>query len=254
MKTIAIANNKGGVSKSSSTLCLADALSEMGRRVLVVDMDPQCNTTSASQGETEDVNTMYDILKKECTLKEAIQNCKRYDLVPNDPLLSGRESDFTGQLSTLKLLKKELSKVSKDYDYAVIDTPPNLGFYMVTSLLACDGVIMPLDAKKFAVDGISQLVSFIKDEIMSENDEMQIYGALITQADYRYAETSGFVELLPELGEQNGFRVFNTVIRTCSDIQKAQNNVVSLYDYNRSSKAVKDYEALAEELEEIING
>ena len=251
MKTITIANNKGGVGKTSTVLGLSDALSEAGRRVLVIDMDPQCNTTSTSKGETDDRYTMFDILREECTLSDTIQKRERYDLVPNDVLLSGREAEFIVHLPKLKLLKKQLQSVKDNYDYAIIDTPPNFGFYMTAALLASDGVIMPLDAGKYAVDGISQLLGFINDA-RSENENMQIYGALITQADYRYGETKNFIKQLPELGKQNGFKVFKSIIRTCADIQKAQNHVESIYDYNRSSKAVKDFEAFAKELERTI--
>ncbi len=251
MVTITIANNKGGVAKTSTVLGLADALAEAKRKILVIDMDPQCNTTSTSNGETEDQYTMFDILREECSLKDTIQKKVRYDLVPNDVLLSGRETEFIVHLPKLKLLKKQLAAVKDDYDYAIIDTPPNFGFYMTAALLASDGVVMPLDAEKYAVDGISQLLNFINDA-RSENENMRIYGALITKADFRYAETKNFIAQLPVLGEQNGFKVFKSIIRTCSDIQKAQNRVKSIYDYNRASKAVKDYEAFAKELERTI--
>ena len=258
MKTIAIANNKGGVGKTSTVLNLADTFARMGRNVLVIDMDPQCNTTSTSKGEITGVYTMHDFLHNECTIKDAIQGKqdepggRRYSIVPNDPLLSGRESEFSGDLKMLKLLKRELKTVDDEFDYAIIDTPPQFGYYMTTSLLASDGVVMPLDAEKYAVDGLSQLLRFITDARL-ENEEMRIYGALVTKVDLRYSETQPFLDQLPVMGEQLGFPVFKSNIRTCSDIKKAQDHVMQVYDYTKHSKALIDYELFAEELEEVIN-
>ncbi len=262
MKTIAIANNKGGVGKTSSVVCTADALARMDKRVLVIDMDPQCNTTSTSRAEVEDTYTMYDFLKEECALTDTIQEpledgFRRYAIIPNDPLLSGRESEFIVQLPKLKLLKRSLKDLEDNYDYVLIDTPPQFGFYMTTALLASDGVVMPLDAEKYAVDGLSQLVKFINDAKI-ENETMRIYGALITKVDFRYAETQPFLDMMPKIGEANGFRVFKTVIRTSSDIKRSQDNVMSVYDYSKTSgskkksKAVEDYDNFAKELEGVI--
>ncbi len=255
MKTIAVANNKGGVGKTTTVVNLADTLARMGRKVLVIDMDPQCNTTGTSRGVTDGVNTMYDFLHSECKLKEAIQEAeeggRRYAIVPNDPLLNGRESEFAGDLKMLKHLRRELKSVEKEFDYTIIDTPPQFGYYMTTSLLASDGVVMPLDAEKYAIDGLSQLLKFI-NEARLENEQMEVYGALITKVDLRYAETQPFLDQLPVLGEQLGFPVFKAYIRTCSDIKKAQDNVMMVYDYTKHSKALIDYEQFAEELEEVI--
>lgn len=254
MVTIAIANNKGGVGKTTTALCVADALSRAGKRVLVVDMDPQCNTTTTAHGEIEGVNTMFDYLKEECSIEEALQKAdenRRFDLIPNDPLLSVREAEFASQVTKLKLLKRGLKTLAKQYDYCLIDTPPQFGFYTTTSLLSCDGVVVPIDAEKFAVDGLGSLLKYI-DGLKVENEDLEVYGVLVTKVDMRHSETKVFLENMPTYAEHFGFKIFDSKIRVCADLAKAQSRLIPVYDYDRHSKASFDYDNFVDELQEVV--
>ena len=147
---IAIANQKGGVGKSTTAINIADVLRLDGNKVLFLDLDPQRNSTTTYGAKIDGENTIVDVLKKDCTAAEAIQHLPLGDIIAGDPLLAQEKTYFDSKLAKELLLKKALKDVEDDYDYVVMDTPPDLGIYMVNALAAADGCVIPMKADKYS--------------------------------------------------------------------------------------------------------
>ena len=251
MITIAIANQKGGVAKTTTALCLANGLQECGYKVLMIDMDPQCNTSSTYRAIQENTATLYDLLHEDCTIEEAIQTTESGDIISGDNNLAGIEGEFAAHIKNYSLLRKALKTIDDKYDFAIIDTPPNIGFYMTSALVASSGVIVPLKAEKFAIDGLAQIMANINDA-KDVNPDLQIYGVLLTVYDKRTALDTVVHDQLPQIGKERGFKVFKTSIRTCQQIKEAQSRQVRLFDGYTNWKGAIDYANLIKEwLEEV---
>ncbi len=264
---IAVANQKGGVGKTTTAVNLADALKHFNYKVLFIDLDPQHNSTSTYGAVIEDENTIVDVLKKDCTAKEAIQETPLGDIIAGDDLLSTEESYFNSQKARERILRTQLKTVEDDYDFIVMDTPPNLGIYMVNALTAADGCIIPIKAEQYAIDGLGLLIQTVNEVIELLNEDLRIYGVVLTCYDARNGLDVGIKEALPEVGNQKGFRTFNTQIRVSQDVKKSQairdsideeGNVVvsnrSLFDNYKGSNAAVDYVNFTKEVLEVING
>ena len=251
MITISIANQKGGVAKTTTALCLANGLQECGYKVLVIDMDPQCNTSSTYRAIQENTATLYDFLHEDCTIEEAIQTTESGDIISGDSNLAGIEGEFAAHIKNYSLLRKALKTIDDKYDFAIIDTPPNIGFYMTSALVASSGVIVPLKAEKFAIDGLAQIMANSNDA-KDVNPDLQIYGVLLTVYDKRTALDTVVHDQLPEIGKERGFKVFKTSIRTCQQIKEAQSRQVRLFDEYPNCNAAIDYANLIKELLEEV--
>lgn len=260
---IAVANQKGGVGKTTTTINLADALKHFGYNVLTIDLDPQCNTTSTFNAIYEGENSIVDVLNNDCTTEEAIQHLALGDIIPGDKILSGELEHFSAKMGREYLLKKKLREVDDKYDFVVIDTPPTLGLYMINALTAADGCIIPLQAEAYSIEGLSELFTTIQQIRENElNSNLEVYGTLITKFDVRTDMDKGLRADLPAIAEQYDFRTFNTLIRISQEIKKAQNmkfdedEIVnrSLFDNFKKSNGATDYVDFTKELLEVING
>ena len=264
---IAIANQKGGVGKTTTAINLADALKHFNYKVLFIDMDPQTNSTSTYGAQIEDENTIVDLLKKDCTAKEAIQTTPLGDIIAGDSLLATEENYFNSQKARERLLKVQLKEIEDDYDFIIMDTPPNLGIYMINALTAANGCIIPIKAEQYAVDGLGLLIDTINEVIELLNENLKIYGVLMTCYDARNGLDVGTLEALPKVGEENGFKAFKTPIRISQDVKKAQamrdevdenGNIIkanrSPFDNFKGSNAAVDYVNFTKEVLEEING
>ena len=257
---IAIANQKGGVGKTTTAINIADALIHMNYKVLFIDLDPQHNSTSTYGALIEDNNTIVDVMKKDCSAKEAIQKTLLGDIIAGDDLLSQEEQFFNSQAAREGILKRQLKTVEEDYDYIIMDTPPNLGIYMKNALTAADGCIISIKAEQYAIDGLGLLLETIDETIELLNPNLRIYGVLLNVYDARNALDKQINEILPQIGEDKGFRVFKTAIRVSQDVKKVQSMQSSANDVNRSlfenypsSNAAVDYVNVTKELLEVIN-
>ncbi len=264
---IAVANQKGGVGKTTTAVNLADALRHFNYKVLFIDLDPQHNSTSTYGAVIEDENTIVDLLKKDCTAKEAIQTTPLGDIIAGDGLLATEENYFNSQKARERILKSQLKELEDDYDFIIMDTPPNLGIYMINALTAADGCIIPIKAEQYAIDGLGLLIETINEVIELLNESLKIYGVLMTSYDARNGLDVGIKEALPEVGEARGFKAFDTQIRISQDVKKAQairdtvdeegNLVVanrSLFENFKTSNAAVDYVNFTKEILEVING
>jgi len=262
---IAIANQKGGVGKTTTAVNLADALIHFGNKVLFIDMDPQHNSTSTYGAQIDGANTIVDVLKKDCTAKEAIQETPLGDIIAGDGLLSQEENYFNAQKARERILKTQLKEVDQEYDYIIMDTPPNLGIYMINALTAADGCIIPIKAEQYAIDGLGLLIDTINEVIEVLNEDLKIYGVVMTAYDSRNGLDTGIKEALPEVGTQKGFNTFKNSIRISQDVKKVQaipdeideegNKIIanrSLFENFKTSNAAVDYVNLTKEVMEVI--
>lgn len=249
--TISFASEKGGIGKTTMATNIADTLSRKGFKVLIVDVDPQCNTTSFFKGTSTNVATMYDILGKQISdVNEAIQHGEKLDIIPCDPLLVNNESNFC-KLEDYYILKKALKPVKENYDFIIIDTPPNLGSYLTNALVASDGVILPMMPQKFAIDGATTLMQHIRNIQEVANENLKIYGIAFINYDARKSLDNAIKDMLPEVAQNINTNIFKTYIRTCQQIQDAQAKNISIYDLP-NNKAQEDFSQITEELLKII--
>lgn len=249
---IAIANQKGGIGKTTTALNFTDALNHSGYKTLLIDVDPQANSTGSYKASIEGENTLYDVLEKKCEPAEAIQHTEFGDIIPGDPCLSEIENKLLTSIGGYNSLNKIISKVEDDYDFIIIDTPPNLGIYMISALTAATGIIIPMKAEKYAIDGLKRLIVTINDVMENSNPELNIYGLLLTAYDVRNKLDVDTWAQLPQVAENIGMNVFSRPIRICQAVKNAQSNMRSLFEDAPTSSAAIDYAAIVKELLEVI--
>ena len=244
-KVIAVANQKGGVAKTTTTLNLAAAFSEKGHRVLCVDMDPQGNLTM-SQGidpDTLDVS-MYDVLVHHTSIREVIRR-REIDVACASIDLAGAEIAMSTKIGRERSLEKALRAVSEDYDWIFVDTPPSLGLLTVNALTAANQVIVPVQCEYLSMRGLIQLqntLSMIRENL---NPDVEIEGILPTLVDTRTVHAKEAIELLEE---NFGDRVFASRITKTVRFAEAPVKGMSVLKYDPDGKAAYAYRQLAKEV------
>lgn len=248
MKTIAIANQKGGIGKTTTGFMLATGLMHCGYNLLYVDMDPQCNSTSSYNAVIDGENTLYDLMNGKCSTEEAIQTTDIGDIIAGDPHLVEDESKFQSKMGGFNIVRNALKSVQDKYDYCIIDTPPGLGIFMYNALCAAEGVVIPMKAEKYAVDGLNLMIGTINDVVQNANENLEIYGVLLTAYDIRNSLDQQIWNSLPKVGEEYGFNVFKTPIRICQDIKNCQAEGKNLFVTNPRSNGAVDYATFIKEI------
>lgn len=254
MKIIAVSNQKGGVGKTTTATTLAYGLKLRGKRVLLVDCDPQCNSTDTWRAQHSDgFPTLADLLFTAAPAEECIQHTEIGDILAGDPELEQAEKHLTGFGGFFKL-KKRLEPLAALYDHIILDTPPNLGILLQNALIAAEGVIVPVTCGRYSLQGMSRFVDTVNDVKSHPNPDLEILGMLLVQYVDRRVLAREVVSGLPELTEKLGTSVFETKIRRTENVEKAQAHRVPLQRYAPEATAAEDYEALIVELErrEII--
>ena len=251
---IVVANQKGGVAKTTTAINIADALMYMGFRVLFVDLDPQCNSSTVFTGGkyAEADYTLYDVFRKKKSFRDCIITTDFGDIVCGSVELADEEDRFMRAPGGLKVIKYAIEEIEDDYDYVVMDTPPNCGAYMRNALFAADGIVIPVQAKKFALDGLARFLDTVNLLKRDDNEKLEILGILMTLYDVRNAQDKEVLEALPEICNGIGVRLFKNVIRTCQDIEKCISASVSLFKTKKTSNGANDYAALVVEMMDII--
>ena len=255
MKIIVVANQKGGIGKTSTVTSLASALNLLGHKTLVIDADRQCNTTDTYRAEFEGVATMYDVVledeKNRTSLAEAIQHTDAGDIVPADKPLAQADKILYGDLNGLYRFKDALEEIKNgdfDYEYILIDTPNQNDAMLQSALVAADEVIIPTLSDRYSVQGladVNQTIYAIKKRL---NPNLKVAGILLCKVDKRTNLDKEAKESLIKISELMKTNLFETSISTCQDIPNSQKRRMLIHQYDKNSKAAKDYIDLAKEL------
>ena len=246
-KVIAVANQKGGVGKTTTSLALACGLMKKGFKVLAVDMDPQANLSFSLGADTDDAPTIYEMLCGAVKPRFVVQRATSVDLIASNILLSGAELEFTNQ-GREYLLKKHLSTLKGRYDYIVIDTPPALGVLTVNAFCAADYLVIPMLADIFSLQGIAQLADTIDRLRQSANPDLIVGGILLSRYDGRTILGRRIRETAQMVAKQMGTKLYKTTIHASIAIQEAQTNQSNLYAYAPRASGVRDYLDFVSEL------
>lgn len=246
-RIIAIYNQKGGVGKTTTTVNLAAALAALGKKVLLVDMDPQGNTTGGVGVNKNKVGaSVYDLISGGCTAAEAILTLsfENLYLLPADQALAGAEIELTAMARRESRLKAGLASVRDDYDFLFIDCPPSLGLLSLNSLVAADTVIVPIQCEYYALEGLSQLMATMRQVKRLYNENLDIEGVLLTMYDGRLNLTQ---QVVAEVKKFFPRKVFGTAIPRSVRLAEAPSFGRPINHYDRSSRGCKAYAELAQE-------
>jgi chromosome partitioning protein len=245
---IAIANQKGGVGKTTSTINLAAYLGKKDKKVLVVDMDPQGNASSGFGLDIHKLNkTIYEVLIEEFSVGECILTTKEKNvsILPSNVNLAGLEVDLLEIEDKHEQLKKTLNSIRNQYDYILIDCPPNLGILTINALCAADGVIIPLQTEYYALEGITQLIRVIDRVQKSLNPSLVLTGVLLTMFDQR---TNLSKMVVDDVRAHFKDRVFETIIPRNVKLSEAPSFGQSIAVYAPESPGAIAYEKVVDEL------
>lgn len=247
MKIIAICNQKGGTGKTTTSVNLAGVLASMGKRVLLVDMDPQGNATSGvGINKNEIKSSIYDVLIHKHTLNEVVvvTAYPNLSLAPCNINLTGAEIELVGAMSRETRLKKAIDSVKDKFDFVFIDSPPSLGLLTLNTLVAADSIIIPIQCEFYALEGVSGLlntVNLVKDSL---NSTLEIEGVLMTMADYRTNLTN---EVIKEIKSFFKEKVYESVIPRNIRLSEAPSFGKPIHVYDPTSLGAIKYKELAQE-------
>ena len=247
---VAVANQKGGVGKTTTAQALAAGLAEKGYKVLGIDLDPQGNFSTACGAENYNVLTVYEVMKRGSDVREAIQHTKGgYDVVPANIMLAGAEQELS-QTGKEHRLKEAVAPVAGEYDFIVIDTPPSLGVLTVNAFTCATDILIPTTAGIFATAGISQLNETVTSVQKYCNPGVKIRGILFTKFNPR-ANISR--QIKEQLSEYISAPIYKTYIRSAVAVEEAQANRADIFDYAGKSTVADDYRAFIKEFLEEVN-
>ncbi|WP_100374326.1 ParA family protein [Bacillus sp. FJAT-45037] len=247
-KVIAVANQKGGVGKTTTAVNLSACLAYIGKRVLLVDIDPQGNATSGVGVEKGVLDEcIYDILVEDVEAQKVIQQTtvENLHVIPSTIQLSGAEIELVPTISREVRLKRALQTVSKDYDYIFIDCPPSLGLLTINALTASDSVLIPVQCEYYALEGLSQLLNTVRLVQKHLNTDLAIEGVLLTMLD---ARTNLGIQVIDEVKKYFREKVFDTIIPRNVRLGEAPSHGKPIIIYDAKSRGAQVYVDLAKEV------
>ncbi|TJX13660.1 ParA family protein [Tissierella creatinini] len=246
-KVIAIFNQKGGVGKTTTSINLSSGLGKLGKKVLLVDLDPQGNASSGLGVDKNSVDKLlYDVLSLETPIEEAIyeSSAENLEVIPSNNQLAGLEIEFAKAGNWETSLKDKLSLIKDKYDYIFIDCPPSLGILSVIGLIASDSVIIPVQCEYYALEGVSQLFDTIEMVKKSYNPGLEIEGVVLSMFDGR---TNLSIQVVEEVKSFFKGKVYVNIIPRNVRLAEAPSYGLSIMDYDSKSKGSEAYMDLAEE-------
>lgn len=244
---IAVVNQKGGVAKTTTTLNLGACMAEVGKKVLLVDLDSQANLTQSINIKEENKKTIYDALLKKVSVKEIICNTENngLDIIKSTMDLANADGALVDVQDKELLLKDVLNDIKAKYDYIFIDCCPALNLLTVNALVAADSLLIPLEPSIFGLEGLAQLINIIKLVTKKFNSKLKIKGVLLTRADSRSNVPQAFRDQLKTIF---GGKLFDTIIHQNIAVVRSQMAKEPLMEYDRLSRSYREYESLTQEV------
>ena len=248
-RIIAIANQKGGVGKTTTSINLSACLAELGKKVLVIDLDPQGNTTSGFGIDKEEMdNTVYELMLGECSIRESmtqVENIEHLSLIPSNVNLAGAEIELLGINEKEYILKNAVDYIRDDYDFIIIDCPPSLNMLTVNAMTTADSILVPIQCEYYALEGISQLIHTI--DLVQErlNSNLRIDGVVFTMYDARTNLSSDVVDTVKE---NLNATVYQTIIPRNVRLAEAPSHGLPINLYDSKSSGAESYRNLAKEI------
>ncbi len=246
-KIIAICNQKGGTGKTTTAVNLSSILAFYGKKVLLVDTDPQGNATSGVGINKNTIQkSVYDMLLGRASVNDSIQKSQipKLDVVPCNINLTGAEIELVGACSRETRLKKNLSEIKEEYDFIFIDSPPSLGLLTLNAFVASDSILIPIQCEFYALEGVSQLINTINLIRDGLNSNLMIEGVLLTMADFR---TNLTMEVVAEIKNYFKDKVYKTIIPRNIKLSEAPSFGKPIILYDKNSIGSKKYEEFARE-------
>ena len=243
-KTVAIVNQKGGVGKTTTCVNLAAALTEAGKKVLMVDFDPQANSTSGMGVDKTVSKGVYNVIIEDVPTTDALVHTKYGDVLPSNKALAGAGIELIGMERREFLLKEAIGQVKDNYDFVFIDCPPSLELLTLNALCAADTILVPVQGEYFALEGLSDLMNTVRIVRRSLNPRLNLEGVLLTMFDGR---TNLSLQVAEEVKHYFPGKVYSTVIPRNVRLSEAPSHGKPITAYDRSSRGAEAYKALAKE-------
>ncbi|MFZ5353908.1 MAG: ParA family protein [Bacillota bacterium] len=246
-KSIAVFNQKGGVGKTTTVVNLCACLSSLSKKVLMIDIDPQGNTTSGIGADKNSLAyTIYDVLINNVDPKDCIieTNESNLFLLPSSVQLAGAEIELTGINDRELKLRECIERVKQDYDFVFVDCPPSLGLLSINALSAVDSVLIPIQCEYYALEGVSQLMNTIKLVRKNLNPDLEVEGVVLSMFDGR---TNLSIQVVEEVKKYFKGKVYTTMIPRNVRLAEAPSHGLSILQYDLKSKGAEAYMELAEE-------
>ena len=248
VNVISVANQKGGVGKTTTTINLAASIADRGYRVLIVDIDPQGNATSGLGIEKSEIDQdIYNVLIDEIPIQDTIHHTSiaKLDMVPATINLSGAETELISMMARETILKSALDAISDQYDFIFIDCPPSLGQLSINAFTASDSILIPVQSEYYAMEGLSQLLNTIRLVQKHFNKDLGVEGVLLTMLD---ARTNLGAEVVKEVQSYFSKKVYKTIIPRITKLAEAPSYGQPITEYAPRSRGAKVYDDLAKEV------
>ena len=246
-KVIAIANQKGGVGKTTTSINLSTILAKKGKKVMLIDADPQGNATSGLGIDKNVETSLYDVLINEVDIISVLKDTciKTLKICPSNMNLAGAEVELVSMMSREQRLKEKIDEVKKEFDFIIIDCPPSLGLITLNSLTASNSVLIPVQCEYYALEGLGQLINTVNLVKKHLNKSLEIEGAVLTMYDMR---TNLSNQVVREVKKYFGDKVYKTVIPRNIKLSEAPSFGMPITIYDPKSKGARCYEKLAKEV------
>ncbi len=247
-KIVAIANQKGGVGKTTTSINLSACLAQAGKRVMIVDCDPQGNTTSGFGMDKDALtHTVYDMLLGDCTLFDIAEQTivENLTLLPANIQLAGAEIELIGYENREYILKNILNSIKHEYDFILIDCPPSLNVLTINALTSADSILVPIQCEYFALEGLTQLLHTISLVQKQLNPKLKIEGVVFTMFDSR---TNLSMQVVEEVKRHLGKNVYRSIIPRNVRLSEAPSHGIPITLYDERSKGAESYTLLAQEV------